>query len=148
MGTVGGAESRTRREQFDVVGTAIRRSDRISLLPCEQAGTAKYFSKPPDSPALRRYAGTVDAITRDIILKLTTRIADLEAAVEVDRALLKEMAQEHALANGKSFDAATFDLQRAEAFDQQRAKMAVGVEEKEAAPVAPFVLDLPVVEPL
>ena len=90
----------------------------------------------------------MDAITRDIILKLTTRVADLEAAVEVDRALLKEMAQEHALAAGKSFDAVTFELQRAEAFNQQREKKASGVEEKEATPVTPFVLDLPVVEPL
>lgn len=90
----------------------------------------------------------MDAITRDIILKLTTRVADLEAAAEVDRAMLKELAQEQAAVTGKSFDAATFELQRVTAFNQQREKMAVGVEEKAAAPVAPFVLDLPEVEPI
>ena len=91
----------------------------------------------------------MDAITRDIILKLTTRVADLEAAAEVDRAMIKELAHELAAAGGKSFDAATFDLQRSEAFQQQREKKAVGaVEEKAAEPVAPFVLDLPEVEPV
>ena len=88
----------------------------------------------------------VDAITRDIILKLTTRVADLEAAVEVNRTMLKDLAQEQAAATGKNFDAATFDLQRTEAINQQREKMAVGVEEKETTPAAPFVLDLPEVE--
>ena len=90
----------------------------------------------------------MDAITRDIILKLTTRVADLEAASEVDRAMLKELAQELATTTGKTFDATLFDLQRAEAFNQQREKMAVGVVEKDAVPVAPFVLDLPEVEPI
>ena len=90
----------------------------------------------------------MDAITRDIISKLTTRVADLEAAAEVDRTMLKALAQEMAATTGKSFDAAIFDLQRAEAFNQQREKMALGTEEKAEAPVAPYVLDLPMVEPL
>ena len=90
----------------------------------------------------------MDAITRDIIQKLTTRIADLEAASEVDRIMLKELAQELAATSGKSFDATVFDLQRAVAFTQQREKMAIGVEEKNAEPVAAFVLDLPEVEPV
>ena len=92
--------------------------------------------------------GPVDAITRDIILKLTTRVADLEAAAEVDRAMLKTLVQEQAVATGKSFDAVTFDLQRAEAFNQQREKMAVSPEEKTTAPATAFVLDLPEVEPV
>ena len=91
----------------------------------------------------------MDALTRDIISKLTTRIADLEAAAEVDRAMFKELVQEQAVATGKTFDAATFDLQRATAFNQQREKMALGTEEIGAtAAAAPFVLDLPVVEPI
>ena len=90
----------------------------------------------------------MDAITRDIILKLTTRVADLEAAAEVDRTMLKQLAQEYALATGKGFDPATFDLQRAEAFSQQREKMAIGAEETAVVREAPFVLDLPEVEPI
>ncbi len=90
----------------------------------------------------------MDAITRDIILKLTHRVADLEAAVEVNHAMLKQLTQEYALATGKTFDTTTFDLQRAEAFSQQREKMAAGIEEKVAAPEVPFVLELPEVEPI
>ncbi len=89
----------------------------------------------------------MDAITRDIILKLTHRVADLEAAVEVNRTMLKQLAQEYATATGKTFDPTTFDLQQAEAFSQQREKMAAGAEEKVAAPEVPFVLELPEVEP-
>ena len=88
----------------------------------------------------------MDAITRDIIAKLTTRVADLEAAVEVDRTMLKEVMQEQAAAGGKSFDPAVYELQRAEAFNQQREKMALGVEPEAVAVAAPFVLDLPEVE--
>ncbi len=88
----------------------------------------------------------MDAITRDIILKLTTRVADLEAAVEVNRTMLKDLAQEHASATGKTFDAVTFELQRAEAINQQREKMAAPVEVKETDTAAPFVLALPEVE--
>ncbi len=62
--------------------------------------------------------------------------------------MLKELAQELAATTGKTFDGAVFDLQRAEAFNQQREKKAVGAEETAAVPVAPFVLDLPEVEPL
>ena len=90
----------------------------------------------------------MDAITRDIIMKLTHRVADLEAAVEVNRTMLKQLAQEYAVATGKTFDAATFDLQRAEAFSQQREKMALGEEEKIVTPETPFVLELPEVEPI
>lgn len=89
----------------------------------------------------------MDAITRDIISKLTTRVADLEAAAEVDRTMLKELMQEQAAATGKSFDPATFDLQRTEAFNQQREKKALGVETETTAPAAAFVLDLPEIEP-
>ena len=95
----------------------------------------------------RRYVRAVDAITRDIISKLTTRIADLEAAVEVNRTMLRDLAQEHAVAAGKTFDATTFELQRAEAINQQREKMASGIDEKESVAATPFVLDLPEVEP-
>ena len=91
----------------------------------------------------------MDAITRDIILKLTTRVADLEAAAEVDRAMLKELSHELAGTTGKTFDSAVYDLQRTEAFNQQREKMALGgVEQTDEVPVAPFVLDLPEVKPL
>ena len=62
--------------------------------------------------------------------------------------MLKELMQEHAAATGKSFDGATFELQRAEAFAQQREKMALGVEAETTAPAAAFVLDLPEVEPI
>lgn len=90
----------------------------------------------------------MDAITRDNIMKLTHRVADLEAAVEVNRTMLKQMAQEYALATGKTFDATTFDLQQTEAFSQQREKMAAGEEEKTVTPATPFVLELPEVEPV
>lgn len=90
----------------------------------------------------------MDAITRDIIAKLTTRVADLEAAAEVDRTMLKELMQEQAAATGKSFDPGVYDLRRAEAFSQQREKMALGVEAVSVVAAAPFVLDLPEVEPV
>lgn len=85
----------------------------------------------------------VDAITRETILKLTTRIADLEAAMEVHRAMLKETAHEKAVTEGKSFDPAAFDLHRTEALQLQREKMALGTEPAEPLPGTPVVLDLP-----
>ncbi len=115
----------------------------------ESAGPGSCAPKLADTAAVFRYVGPVDAITRDIISKLTTRVADLEAAMEVDRTMLKELAQEHAAATGKTFDPATFDLHRAEAFNQQREKMAIGAEAETPAPAAAaFVLDLPEVEPV
>ena len=129
----------------------IRRNDwRRSLFSGDKISDA-HKGNPPKLPVLSaslRYVRAVDAITRDIILKLTTRVADLEAAAEVDRTMLKQLTQEYALATGKSFDATIFDLQRAEAFSQQREKMAVGVETQAAVPEAPFVLDLPEIEPI
>ncbi len=85
----------------------------------------------------------MDTITREIILTLTKRVSDLEAAVEVHRTMLKDITQEHAVAAGKSFDPAAFDLQTADAVVHQREKMAMGVEEKVPTPAAPIVLDLP-----
>ena len=85
----------------------------------------------------------VDTITRDIILKLTTRVANLEAAVEVHHTMMRESAQERAIATNTSFDPAVFELQRAEAINQQREKMALGTEIPETAPGTPVVLDLP-----
>ncbi len=85
----------------------------------------------------------MDAITRDIIVKLTTRVADLEAAVEVNRTMLKEMAQTQAMTTGKTFDPLVFDLQHSEAVAQQREKMTLPVEAATTEPVAPFVLTLP-----
>ena len=85
----------------------------------------------------------MDAITREIILKLTARVSELEAAVEVHRTMLKEMTHDQAVATGKSFDPAAFDLQVADAAKKQREKMALGTEETATAPAAPIILDLP-----
>ena len=76
----------------------------------------------------------MDAITREAILTLTKRVADLEAAVEVHRTMLKETMHGQAVASGTSFNAAAFDTQMTEAVLEQREKMALGVEEAPAAP--------------
>ena len=83
----------------------------------------------------------MDAITREAILHLTKRVADLEAAVEVHRTLLKEAMQGQAVASGTSFNAAAFDTQMTEAILEQREKMALGVEEAPATSPVLIIAD-------
>ena len=83
----------------------------------------------------------MDAITREAILTLTKRVADLEAAVEVHRATLKEAMHGQAVASGTSFNAAAFDTQMTEAVLEQREKMALGVEEAPATPPVLIISD-------
>lgn len=85
----------------------------------------------------------MDAITRDIILKLTSRVSDLEAAVEVHRSLLKEVMQTQSVAAGTTFIPAAFDLRVTEATLQQREKMASGVEQPAVTVGAPIYLEIP-----
>ena len=80
----------------------------------------------------------MDAITREVILRLTTRVADLEAALEVHRALLKEIMQAQAIVRNTTFIPAAFDLRVAEATVHQRERMAEGV-----ATPAPVYLEVP-----
>ena len=83
----------------------------------------------------------MDAITREAILTLTKRVADLEAAVEVHRTLLKEAMHGQATAAGMSFNAAAFDTQITEAVLEQREKMALEVEEAPSAPPVLIIAD-------
>ena len=85
--------------------------------------------------------GGVDAITREAILTLTKRVADLEAAVEVHRTMLKEAMHGQATATGTSFNAAAFDTQMTEAVLEQREKMAMGIEEAPSAPPVLIISD-------
>ena len=85
----------------------------------------------------------MDAITREAILKLTTRVADLEAALEVHRTLLKEIMQAQAMLRNTTFIPAAFDLRVAEAVTQQREKMAEGVTQPAPAVGAPVYLEVP-----
>ena len=79
----------------------------------------------------------MDAITREIILKLTARVSDLEAGLEVHRALLKEIMQAQAVARNTAFIPAAFDLRVAEETMAQREKKAAGVEQPAPAVGAP-----------
>ena len=83
----------------------------------------------------------MDAITREAILTLTKRVADLEAAVEVHRTMLKEAMHGQAIATGTSFNATAFDTQMTEAVLEQREKMAMGIEEAPATPPVLVILD-------
>ena len=85
----------------------------------------------------------MDAITRESILKLTTRVADLEAALEVHRTLLKEIMQAQAILRNTTFVPAAFDLRVAEATVQQRERMAEGVATPAPAVGAPVYLEIP-----
>ncbi len=96
-----------------------------------------------DISARIQYGLRVDAITREIILKLTSRVSDLEAALEVHRGLLKEIMQTQALAAGTTFIPAAFDLRTAEAVVLQREKMAMGITQPEPAVGAPVYLEVP-----
>ena len=93
------------------------------------------------NPGATANVGAVDAITREAILTLTKRVADLEAAVEVHRTLLKEAMHGQASAAGTSFNAAAFDTQMTEAVLEQREKMAMGVEEVPSAPPVLIISD-------
>ena len=85
----------------------------------------------------------MDAITREAILKLTTRVADLEAALEVHRTLLKEIMQAQAILRNTTFVPAAFDLRVAEASVHQRERMAEGVAIPAPAVGAPVYLEVP-----
>ena len=85
----------------------------------------------------------MDAITREAILKLTARVADLEASLEVHRTLIKEMMQAQATLRGTTFVPAAFDLRVAEAVVQQRERMAEGVATPAPAVGAPVYLEVP-----
>ena len=85
----------------------------------------------------------MDAITREAILKLTARVADLEAALEVHRTMFKEIMQAQAILRGTTFIPAAFDLQVAEAVVAQREKMAEGVVPAAPTVGAPIYLEVP-----
>ena len=85
----------------------------------------------------------MDAITRDIILKLTARVSDLEAGLEVHRNLLKEIMQAQALLRGTTFVPAAFDLRITEETLAQREKKAAGVEPPAPTVGAPVYLEVP-----
>ena len=85
----------------------------------------------------------VDTITREIILKLTARVSDLEAGLEVHRALLKEIMQAQAVARNNTFVPAAFDLRIAEETVAQREKKASGVEQPAPTVGAPIYLEVP-----
>ncbi len=85
----------------------------------------------------------MDAITRDIILKLTARVSDLEAGLEVHRSLLKEIMQSQALLRGTTFIPAAFDLRVTEETLAQREKKAAGVETPAPSVGAPVYLEVP-----
>ncbi len=85
----------------------------------------------------------MDTITREIILKLTARVSDLEAALEVHRSLLKEVMQAQALSRNMTFIPAAWDLRVAEAVVAQREKMAMGIVQPEPAVGAPVYLEVP-----
>ena len=85
----------------------------------------------------------MDAITREAILKLTTRVADLEAALEVHRGLIKEIMQAQALLRNTTFIPATFDLRVTEAVAQQRERTAEGVVQPAPTVGAPVYLEIP-----
>ena len=85
----------------------------------------------------------MDVITREAILKLTARVSDLEAGLEVHRTLLKEILQAQALLRNTTFIPAAFDLRVAEATVEQREKMASGVVQPPPAVGAPVYLEIP-----
>ena len=83
----------------------------------------------------------MDAITREAILSLTKRVADLEAAMEVHRAMLKEATHAQASAAGTSFDDAAFDAHVTEAILAQRETTALGAEPTPATPPVLIIED-------
>ena len=85
----------------------------------------------------------MDAITRDIILKLTTRVSDLEAGLEVHRNLLREIMQAQAALRGNTFIPAAFDLRVAEEATAVRERKASGVEAPAPMVGAPVYLEVP-----
>ncbi len=85
----------------------------------------------------------MDTITREIILKLTARVSELEAGLEVHRTLLKEIMQAQALLRNTAFIPAAFDLRVAEETVMQREKKASGVESPAPAVGAPIYLEVP-----
>ncbi len=85
----------------------------------------------------------MDAITREIILKLTARVSELEAGLEVHRNLLKEILHAQALLRNTTFIPAAFDLRIAEETMAQREKKASGVEAPAVAVGAPVYLEVP-----
>ena len=76
-------------------------------------------------------------------MKLTSRVSELEASVEVHRMLLKEMMQAQATLRGTTFIPAAFDLRVAEATVQQRERIAMGITPTEPAVGAPVYLEVP-----
>ena len=85
----------------------------------------------------------MDAITREIILKLTARVSDLEAGLEVHKNLLREIMQSQALLRNTAFMPAAFDLRIVEDTMAAREKKASGVETPAPAVGAPIYLEVP-----
>ena len=85
----------------------------------------------------------MDSITREIILKLTARVSDLEAGLEVHKNLLREIMQAQALLRNTSFIPAAFDLRIVEETTAVREKKASGVETPALTVGAPIYLEVP-----